>query len=185
MSSKGALRTEITKNGGMETLVQLLQPENDQELILSGLGCLINFAKDKQQILSFKQAGGLQATLAVLENKIHTIQYQGLRFFASFIENDDFNKEICRAIGFIPRCVGLLTSTHPGIQQTATEVLAELISSNKCVETILSGGGLPPLLALIDHQNDAVKRNAILVIAALVSYDGIWLFLFIFYIFIV
>ena len=172
MSSKGALRSEITRNGGMETLVRLLDPDNDQELIMAGLNCLINFATDKKQILSFKQAGGLPAVLQVLEHSNHIVQYQGIRFFCAFVDKDELNKEISRAIGFIPRCIGLLTSSHPGIQKTAVETLVELCSSPKCVETIQAGGGLPPLLSLIDHQSDDIKESAILIISHIVSRDG-------------
>jgi len=171
MSAKGALRTEITRNGGMATLIQLLQPDNDKELIIAGLNCLINFATDKKQILSFKEAGGLPAVLQVLENANHIVQYQGIRFFRQFVDKDDLNKEICRAIGFIPRCIGLLTSSHPGIQRTAVETLVEMTTSSKCIETTQAGGGLPPLLSLIDHASDEIKCAAITVIAAMIHRD--------------
>lgn len=178
MSSKGALRIEITRNGGMETLVQLLQPTNDKELIMTGLNCLINFATDKKQILSFKQANGLQAVLQVLENENHIVQFQALRFFNSFVSCDELNKEIARVIGFIPRCIGLLTSSHPGIQKLAIETLVELTSSQKCVESILIGGGLPPLLSLIDNQSNEIKQLSIFVISTIVAFDGNFLFFF-------
>merc|ERR1712137_1198287 len=139
--------------------------------VMVGLSGLVNFAKDKKQILSFKQAGGLPAVLELLGNKNTSVQFQAIRFFQSFVEGDELNKEIARAIGFLPRCVGLLTSEHPGIQLAAVDTLLEVSSSPKCVEMIQAGGGLPPLIQLIDHTDETVKQKAIQVISSLIAAD--------------
>ena len=173
-SKKGGLRAEITKNGGMQSLVQLLKADNDQELILIALSCLINFATDKQQILNFKRAEGLPAVLNLLGHPNHPVQYQALRFFESFIAPAELNKEIVRALGFVPRCIGLITSSHPGIQKTAIKMLIDLSSSQKALEAVVSGGGTPPLLSLLDHHDEDVRQQVSSLLTLLIAVDGLF-----------
>jgi copper homeostasis protein CutC len=155
----------------MGFLVQMIQPDNDGQLIKSALNTLINFATDKTQIVNFKNANGLNSLLGLLENLNPEIQGLALQFFQKFNSASDLNKDIARAIGFVPRAIGLLTSAHLGNAKAALQSLTAFASYQKGAETISASGGIPPLSLLLISNDPQVSEASVKLLHSLVTFQ--------------
>ena len=170
-SRKGTLRDEISKQGGMQSLVMLLDPNNDQELINIALSTLSHFTSDQAQLVNFKRANGLQAVAQLLSHPNPSIQSEALNFFYVFINQSEINKEIARAISFIPKGIGLMTAPDYNTQLTACKAIAALSQSEKCIETIHAGGALAPSVGLLDSPYEDIHDAVLSILSKLLSFD--------------
>ena len=166
------MRNEISKQGGIDYLVLLTSPTNDQNIIHLALSALSNYTNNQSQLLAIKRANGLQSITNLLSNQNLNIQYYALVFFHLFIDQSNINKEIVRALSFIPKCVGLMTSPHLPTQQLACQTIVTLLSNPNCLQSIHECGVLPQSLGLIDHSDQDIRSASLFILFKLLSTDS-------------
>ena len=181
-SKRDEMRMEITKQGGIDYLVLLLNPNNDERTIKVALTTLAYYTNTHLQLLAFKRANGLQSVVNLLSHNNPLVQYHSLKFFFEFINQSNINKEIVKAIAFIPKCVGLMTSPHPPSQLMACQIIQSLTSNVNCLQSINESGALPQVLGLfkLATASDDIRELSLLTLSKLLSFDCSFSFFFLY-----
>eukprot|EP01095_Lingulamoeba_sp_RSL-Kostka_P014208 TRINITY_DN6130_c1_g1_i1.p1 TRINITY_DN6130_c1_g1~~TRINITY_DN6130_c1_g1_i1.p1 ORF type:complete len:749 (+),score=408.19 TRINITY_DN6130_c1_g1_i1:109-2355(+) len=165
LSMKIRNRKLIRIAGAIPILVELLKPSDPsvgltptQSLALSVLAVLCRNVRNREDV---RRNDGLRHVLRIARVKEEKDLIEDLKALKELAKNDK-NKHILREGRLLEFLVSKLLPDNQPIQELALDIITIMTTNDvKSQVTVRDAQGIPPIIKLIYHQEDEIKRRAV------------------------
>ena len=160
-SNTTKIRRELVKCGAPEIIIQLINPEKDNELITLGLNCLKCYIQDEIVLQGLDQIECIKNISSVfIEESSKNILLECIQIISLLIEDNSENKEyLCKNTNIIVNCLNILNKYN--IEKDILLLLRNLSDCTYFINNLTSTSITMPLFQLPSTEDLQLKIDAL------------------------